>query len=245
MKNNDRVTCIIPARYASKRLPGKPLLFVNDLPLVMWAYRSAEQSGAFDEIFIATDDETIYRTVIKFGGRAMITSKDHVSGTDRVMEAVDRLGCSFIVNLQGDEPMLPLHVIQAVSRKVKKLDANSILTVVSNVTYKKLQDPNVVKAVLSVNNNALYFSRAPIPYIRGRLRNAYSHTGIYGYSMESLKRFCSLPHGKLEEVEKLEQLRALEHEMKIKCLVMNFDNIGIDTPEDLENFKQKVKNESN
>lgn len=235
---NEKVVCIIPARFASTRLPGKPLIAVKGKPLIMWTYERAMASGAFDEVYVATDDERILGAVEQGGGRAVMTRSSHVSGTDRICEAMQGLDCGYIVNLQGDEPLVPIDLLQEFSTQTKALDTLSLLTCVTYATIEEMHDPNVVKAVLSARGDALYFSRSPIPFARdGALVRPYKHIGMYGFSRESLERFCSQPVGTLEQIEKLEQLRALEYGMNIRCLVRDYHCIGVDTPQDLETFR--------
>lgn len=245
VENTDKIVCIIPARYASTRLPGKPLVQINGLPLVMWVYRRACESNAFDQVLVATDDQRIFDTVSRYGATAVMTAVKHTSGTDRVFEALSRQCGSeykFVVNLQGDEPLIPLKLLQTFAQNLPRLDSNSLLTCVSNATIEETKDPNVVKVVLSENNQALYFSRASIPFVRDREAGQwYKHTGIYGFTRESIETFCALPQGKLEQMEKLEQLRALERGMKIYCIIEEYDNIiSIDTKDDLDAFRRLV-----
>lgn len=235
---NKNYLCVIPARFASTRLPGKPLLEIKGLPLVMWCYRRAEQAKVFDRICVATDDQRIMDTVAKHGGYAVMTSPSHVRGTDRVHEVALKEQCSHIVNLQGDEPEIPVELIVRFARELENLDNNSLLTAVSHATISETGNPNVVKAVLNVNGEALYFSRSPIPFDRdGKGGPVLKHYGIYGFTHDGISRFCQFPQGTLEQRESLEQLRALEYGMKIKCINYDFDSHGIDTPEDLESFR--------
>jgi 3-deoxy-manno-octulosonate cytidylyltransferase (CMP-KDO synthetase) len=232
------VACIIPARYASTRLPGKPLIMAGGLPLIMWTYRRAIASGAFTTVAVATDDTRIRETVEQYGGKAIMTSPNHPSGTDRVHEASKQLSESFVVNLQGDEPLIPFSVLKSFSNECKNLDEQSLLTCAGNATIDDMASPNIVKVVLNHAGDALYFSRSAIPFNRDNKGKGtgYRHIGIYGFSVQSLAMFCRLPKGILEEAEKLEQLRALEHGMRIKCLKNDFVSIGIDTPEDMQHF---------
>ena len=240
-QNKKKTVCIIPARYASTRLPGKPLIEVNGLPLIMWAYKRAAESEAFGDIYVATDDSRIKDTVEQYKGKAIMTSPDHTSGTDRVFEVVQNTDCDYIVNLQGDEPRIPVDILQDFAENVKKIDKMSLLTCVSYATIKDADNPNVVKVVLTAKGDAIYFSRSRIPFDRDKQGcRIYKHSGIYGFSRESLTMFCSLKRGYLEEVEKLEQLRALENGMKIHCLIKDYKSINIDTPEDLEHFRSII-----
>jgi 3-deoxy-manno-octulosonate cytidylyltransferase (CMP-KDO synthetase) len=232
---------VIPARYASSRLPGKPLIAIKGLPLVMWAYRRARDSDAFDRVIVATDDQRILDAVRAYGGEAVMTSTAHRSGTDRVLEAVSGVNAQHIVNLQGDEPEVPVKLLRDFAESLNNLDDKSLLTCVSNATIEEASNPDVVKAVLAADGRALYFSRAAIPFDRdGEDCRRYKHIGIYGFTRASLERFCGLGPGALEQAEKLEQLRALEANMTIRCLIRRYDAIGIDTPRDLELFRRRV-----
>jgi 3-deoxy-manno-octulosonate cytidylyltransferase (CMP-KDO synthetase) len=171
-----------------------------------------------------------------------MTSDRHASGTDRVAEAAANSDFRYIVNLQGDEPCTPPDLLAAFVSNLERLDDNSLLTCVSNATIKEKENPNVVKAVCAADGQALYFSRAPIPYDReGGQREILVHWGIYGFTSRSLKRFCSFPVGALETREKLEQLRALENGMRIFCMTTHYESNGIDTPEDLAAFRKRAE----
>jgi 3-deoxy-D-manno-octulosonate cytidylyltransferase len=234
--------CVIPARYASTRLPGKPLIEIAGVPLVMWAYNRARAAGVFSTVVVATDDQRIVDAVGHCGGAAVMTSAQHLSGTDRVLEAVHHVGGDYIVNLQGDEPLIAPFLLQEFSAALPTLDDTSLLTCVTNATIEEMADPNTVKAVLGDQGRALYFSRSAIPYCgRSEVRTGLKHIGIYGFTRKSLELFCSLPPGSLETIEKLEQLRALEAGMTIRCIRREDGVMGIDTPEDLDAFRQLVK----
>jgi 3-deoxy-manno-octulosonate cytidylyltransferase (CMP-KDO synthetase) len=241
---NKKVICVIPARYASTRLPGKPLLEINGLPLVMWAYRSAERAKAFDRILVATDDDRIAHAVQHHGGIAVMTSAGHSRGTDRVYEAAKNEEYGFIVNIQGDEPDLPAGVLADFVEHCTALDDKTLLTIAAHATIREIENPNAVKVVCDARGYALYFSRSPIPYDRDRAGGSHGflkHRGIYGFSREGLRRYSSLPEGILERRESLEQLRALESGMGIRCLVRDFESVGIDTPEDLAAFRARYE----
>jgi len=244
MNSGGPVYCIIPARFGSTRLPGKPLVEINGLPLVMWAYRCAQSARVFDKVIVATDDERIRDSVAKHGGMAIMTAAGHQSGTDRINEVVQKeRERGFVVNLQGDEPEMPPDVLKLFVDELQKCDDNTLLTIASHATINETGNPNVVKVVLDVRGDALYFSRSPIPYDaeknNGTGPGLLKHKGIYGYTHEGLRRFCSLPQGALERRESLEQLRALEHGMRIRCMVHDFDSVGIDTPEDIAAFRAR------
>ncbi|MDO5577602.1 MAG: 3-deoxy-manno-octulosonate cytidylyltransferase, partial [Fibrobacter sp.] len=231
----------IPARYGSTRLPGKPLCEINGIPLVMWVYNCAVRSEVFDSVVVATDDQRIFDVVENRGGTAIMTSPNHPRGTDRVHEVVQKMPCTHVVNLQGDEPCMPARVLQKLVNELKKIDNNTLLTIASDATIEEIDRPHCVKVVLNRAGEALYFSRSPIPYNLSSNGHYLKHKGIYGFTSGGLEKFCSFPEGELEKTESLEQLRALEYGMKIKCIRSNFDTVGIDTPEDLEKFRKQVE----
>jgi 3-deoxy-D-manno-octulosonate cytidylyltransferase len=241
MNPDQSILCVIPARYGSTRLPGKPLAEINGLPLVMWAYNCAIRAEVFDKVIVATDDLRIKDAVEKHGGNAIMTSSDHARGTDRIFEVVQTEKCGFIVNLQGDEPQMPGDVLRQFAAELKKCDDNTLLTIASHATINETSNPNVVKVVLNAVEEALYFSRSPIPYNtkKGIDTNFLKHKGIYGFTKGGLQRYCSFPEGELERRESLEQLRALEYGMRIRCMVRDFESAGIDTPEDLAAFRAR------
>lgn len=241
--------CLIPARYGSTRFPGKPLAILKNKPIIQHVYERAKASKLINEVFVATDDNRIMEVVKSFGGKAIMTSQNHPSGTDRIAEAVDKLlqegynlqDSSIVINLQGDEPLIKIEMIDQLIELMKS-ENNSIGTLAKKVEKEEdFRNPNIVKVVFDKNGYALYFSRSPIPFdrekfIKGFSNNnfMYKHIGIYGYSVKILKNFVSLPQSRLEKIESLEQLRALENGIKIKVSITEYDSFGIDTPEDLE-----------
>ncbi len=234
---------IIPARYGSSRLEGKPLLEVAGKPVIQWVYEKAQQSKFADMIIVATDDERILRAVEKFGGVAEMTSINHKCGSDRIMEVVSRHPeISYICNLQGDEPLIEPESIDAVIKNVIEDDRADISTLIRKITPQEAQNPNLVKCVIDNKGFALYFSRSKIPYERNEgIATFYGHLGIYGYKRSALEAMTTLTQTPLEKTESLEQLRALENGMKIKTSVVNFVPVGIDTREDLEKFRKIVE----
>lgn len=233
---------IIPARYGSSRLEGKPLLKVLDKPVIQWVYEKAQQSKLADIVIVATDDERIYDCVKDFGGNVEMTSTEHKSGSDRIMEVVSRHPeIDYICNLQGDEPLIKPESIDAVIRNVIEDDRADISTLIREIDADEVENPNLVKCVTDKNGFALYFSRSKIPYERNSgIAKFYGHLGIYGYKRHALEMMTSQSQTMLEKTESLEQLRALENGMKIKTSVVDFVPVGIDTKEDLENFRQIV-----
>ena len=234
---------IIPARYGSSRLEGKPLLEVMGKPVIQWVYEKAQQSKLADLIIVATDDKRIYDCVKSFGGEVEMTSVEHKCGSDRIMEVVSRHPeISYICNLQGDEPLIKPESIDAVIKNVKDDDMADISTLIRVLTdEEEINNPNLVKCVIDNNGFALYFSRSKIPFERNsNIATFYGHLGIYGYKRSALEAMTTLPQTPLERTESLEQLRALENGMRIKTSVVDFVPVGIDTREDLEKFKQIV-----
>lgn len=233
---------IIPARYGSSRLQGKPLIEVGGKPIIQWVFEKAVQATLADRVIIATDNEKIYETALMFGAEAEMTLESHNSGSDRIAEVVERHPeIGYIVNLQGDEPMIDPENIDKVIRLVKDSDADvsTLLTEIKDM--KEVDNPNLVKCVFDNNNNALYFSRSKIPFERNVGHSKfYGHIGIYGYKREALFAMTQANQTSLELSESLEQLRVLQMGMKIKVDFVENKPIGIDTLEDLNNFKAKV-----
>ena len=238
-----KTAIIIPARYGSSRLEGKPLIEVNGKPIIQWVYEKAKQAKLADMVIVATDDERIFNAVKAFGGEVEMTSINHKCGSDRIREVAERHPeISYIVNLQGDEPLISPESIDAVARNVQDDDNADISTLIRVLKdEEEINNPNLVKCVVDTNGYALYFSRSKIPYERNAgIATFYGHLGIYGYKREALLKMTSLPQTPLEKTESLEQLRALENGMKIKTSVVDFVPVGIDTLEDLEKFKKIV-----
>lgn len=239
-----KTAIIIPARYGSSRLEGKPLLKVAGKSVIHWVYEKAQQSKLADMIIVATDDKRIFDEVKSFGGEVEMTSINHKCGSDRIMEVVSRHSeIGYICNLQGDEPLIEPESIDEVIKNVKEDDNADISTLVRVLTDEnEINNPNLVKCVRDINGFALYFSRSKIPFERHTdIATFYGHLGIYGYKRKALEAMTTLPQTPLEKAESLEQLRALENGMKIKTSVVDFIPVGIDTREDLEKFKQIVE----
>ncbi len=238
-----KTAAVIPARYGSTRFPGKVLAELCGKPMIQWVYEKAAASIA-DEVIIATDDPKVAKAVEGFGGRAVMTSPNHPSGTDRISEAVQGLDCGIIINVQGDEPLIPTSVIDGLIRKMQEDASIEMSTVaVPRLRSEIENDPNKVKVVFDERNFALYFSRSIVPYLRegGKDAKTYLHWGIYGYRRETLERFVRLPEGRLESCEKLEQLRALENGIRIYVMLSDLESIGVDTPEDLKRAEMKIR----
>lgn len=231
-----KTAAIIPARMGSTRFPGKVLAKLGGKPIVQWVWECAMKSKA-DLVLVATDDDRVYNTVESFGGKAVMTSPNHPSGSDRIMEAVKDIDADIIINVQGDEPSMPPELIDRLIDLMSGADAPDMGTVIVPCKREDVADnPNKPKVVISADGYALYFSRAMIPFLRegGTEMKVYRHWGIYAYQRAALERFVSLPEGNLEKCEKLEQLRALENGMRIKTIETTYDGVDVNTPEDLE-----------
>lgn len=237
-----KTAIIIPARYGSSRLEGKPLLKVNDKPIIQWVYEKAKSVKSADVVIVATDDERIFDAVKAFGGEVEMTSAEHKCGSDRIKEVADRhADFEYIINLQGDEPMIKQEMIESVIDGVKNHNAD-ISTLIRPIEDKnEVENPNLVKCVIDNNGFALYFSRSKIPFERKENPAPfYGHIGIYGYTRKALTTMTTSSQTPLEISESLEQLRALQMGMRIKTSIINEKPVGIDTIEDFENFKKIV-----
>jgi 3-deoxy-manno-octulosonate cytidylyltransferase (CMP-KDO synthetase) len=239
---------LIPARFGASRLPGKPLLAIAGRPLLQWVWESAKASGAAS-VIVATDDVRIETAARGFGADCVMTSQGHASGTDRIAEVVRARGLpadDIVVNLQGDEPMMPPAVVAEVAAALAERPDVDIATAVAPIeSVGEFLDSNCVKALRALDGRALYFSRAPVPWPRDpvdegptALHGAWRHIGIYAYRVRSLLKFASWPPTALEQTEKLEQLRALEHGMKLYLVTLpKAPPAGVDTPQDLERVR--------
>jgi len=230
-----KTAVIIPARMGSMRFPGKVLADLGGKPVIQHVWENAMRSKA-DSVTVAADDPRVEQAVKSFGGHVVMTKPSHPSGSDRVWEAAQSTNAELIVNVQGDEPFLPHEVIDDLIDAMHGADAPEMGTVVLPCSRADIAaNPNLPKVVLTSDDYALYFSRSMIPYLRegGEETEVYRHWGIYAYRRETLAKFVSLPEGRLERCEKLEQLRALENGIRIKVIKTSFDSIGIDTPDDL------------
>lgn len=240
---SDRVLAVIPARYASTRFPGKPLVKIFGKPMIQHVWERVNQVPGIERAIVATDDPRIQEAVLAFGGEVVMTSPDHPSGTDRVWEVAQPLTeYSFVMNVQGDEPMIDPQALQKLIDKMHHHPEAEIATLIVPIRdAAEWQDPNIVKAVINQAGQALYFSRSPVPYHRDQPElpnNAFRHLGIYFFRRGALYRFTQLPPSPLELSERLEQLRALENGISIFTAQVSEAPIGIDTPEDLERLVQ-------
>ena len=228
---------IIPARLASTRFPQKVIADIGGLPMVV---RTAKAVAHLDRVVVAADDEKVIATCREHGIEAMLTSTTHKSGTDRIHECATILNLDdneIIINVQADEPFIEPEVVESLIAKLKELQAKNEPFIMGScynaINAESAQDPNLVKVVLDSDNNAIYFSRSLIPYNRSGRANYFGHIGIYGFSKKSLKEFCNLDDAPIEDIEGLEQLRAIHHQKKITMLKVASTGFGIDTKEDL------------
>lgn len=240
---NRKTVAVIPARFGSTRFPGKVLANLQGRPIIQWVYERASKSKA-DEVLIATDDSKVAAVAESFGAKVVMTSPSHPSGTDRIREAVKASDADVVINVQGDEPLIPPEMIDRLIDRMLDDKNLEMATVAVREERKNIaNNPNIVKVVLDKNGYALYFSRSMIPFLRegGKDMDVYRHWGIYAYRRDVLEKFVTLPEGNLEQCEKLEQLRAMENGIRIYVLLSDFQSIGIDTPEDLELAEKTVK----
>ena len=225
---------IIPARLASTRFPGKILADIHGLPMVI---ATAKRVQNLDNVAIAADTEEVVTLAQKHGFKAILTSPNHQSGTDRINEAASKLSLpedEIIVNVQADEPFIEEAVVRSVIERAQKTEA-MITSACKKIDLLHVKDPNLVKVLLDVHGNAIYFSRSAIPYDReGGFEGYFGHLGIYAFRKSALETFCALPNAPIEHIEKLEQLRAIYHGYKIAMVEVQSQSFGIDTPEDLE-----------
>lgn len=257
---------VIPARWNASRFEGKVLANLAGKPVIQHVWERAKESHALDDLVVATDTEEVIRAVEAFGGKAVYTSKDQPSGTDRIAEVVNPMDVKIVVNIQGDEPLIHHSMIDGLVHMLLGDKSVSMATVIKKVAQRKeLLNPNVVKVVVDKDGYALYFSRSPIPYIRDdktrhsifdahywfsthsfvpETQNYYKHMGIYAYTKDFLFTYTNLPKSKLETAEKLEQLRALENGYRIKTIETEHDTVGVDTPEDLIRAEAALRKQS-
>jgi 3-deoxy-manno-octulosonate cytidylyltransferase (CMP-KDO synthetase) len=233
------VVVLIPARYDSSRFPGKPLARIADRPMIEHVYRRAARAPGIARVIVATDDARILQAVHAFGGEAVMTLSTHATGTDRLAEVAAGLDCDIVVNVQGDEPLLAPEMIGQALAPLRADPALQMSSLRARITDPHdYLDPNVVKVVVDAHDRALYFSRAPIPHGRGHRAadvppHAWRHIGLYAYRRVFLLQFAGLAPTALEQVERLEQLRALEHGVAIAVPETEHEAIGVDTPADL------------
>lgn len=238
-----KIITVIPARYASTRFPAKLMQDLGGQTVITRTYKAALQTGLFDDVFVVTDSEIIFKEIEASGGKAIMSIKEHESGSDRIAEAVEHLDVDIVVNVQGDEPFInkePLADVLEVFKSdlAREVDLASVM--VEMKEWQDIENPNNVKVIVDQKNFALYFSRSVIPYPRDKEAGVryFKHIGIYAFRKHALLDFAKLPMKSLEASEKLEQLRYLEYGKKIRMVETSHVGIGIDTPDDLERARQ-------
>ena len=238
-----KILCVIPARYASTRLPGKPLADIVGKPMIQHVYERSAQATIPQQVVVATDDEKVFQAVQQFGGKVVMTSSEHQTGTDRLAEVASKYAeVDVIINVQGDEPLINPKVIDELAQEFLNDTALQMASVMSIMDTEDYQNPNAVKVVTDLNNNALYFSRSLLPYPRvAGKANVYIHIGIYAYKKDFLLKFAKLEPTPLEQSESLEQLRALENGYKIKMIKTKSKFIGVDSIEDLQTVNELLR----
>lgn len=237
-----KVFAVIPARYAASRFPGKLMQMLGNKTVIAHTYENTLKTGLFNEVWVATDSEIIQREVTSFGGSVVMSKRLHESGSDRIAEAIENLDLDIVVNVQGDEPFIQKEPLEKLINAFKDpgVRVGSLMQRIAEPI--DIDNPNIVKVVVDNDQNALYFSRSPIPYNRNRETEVsyFRHIGVYAFRKETLMEFTKWPMGKLENAEKLEQLRYLENGITLRMIETSFTGIGIDTPEDLEKAKKLI-----
>lgn len=249
-----RIVVIIPARLGSFRLPGKVLLDICGKPMIQHVYEAARKATKIDDVYIATDAEEVKDVCSTFTDKIIMTSAVHKSGTDRLAEAIEKIDCDYVINVQGDEPLIDPKLIDALAMQMQASDEEMVSAMHKIISTSELKSPNAVKVTVDNRSYALYFSRSIIPHHRDdweALLNHYEvipaplrfykHIGIYGYSTSFLKIYANLEQTYLEKLEKLEQLRVLENGFNIKMIETEYEPVGVDTLEDLERVKELIK----
>ncbi|WP_413575664.1 3-deoxy-manno-octulosonate cytidylyltransferase [Bdellovibrio sp. HCB290] len=234
-----KIVGVIPARFASTRFPGKPLAMLQGRPMIQWTIEGAKKSKLLTELIVATDDELIKGAAEEVGAKVVMTDSDLPSGSDRIHAAIKGIDCDVVVNIQGDEPLVTGELIDRLAQVFVDDPKMDMATLAHPISEEELQNPNSVKVVMNIKDEALYFSRFPMPYSRlkasdlGDYSGCLKHIGMYAYSKDFLKEFCEAPQALIERAESLEQLRALYLGAKIKVVRVKEASIGVDTPEDL------------
>ena len=239
------VVVVIPARYASRRLPGKPLVQLSGKPMVQRVYERAKLAQTVARVIVATDDQRIVDAVNAIGGEARMTRPDHRTGTERIAEVAAHEPGDVFVNVQGDEPLIDPSAIDTAVGALLEEPAAQVATVATPIRHAAdIMDPNVVKTVLDFEGNALYFSRAPIPWVRDTQQKIHvkywKHLGLYVFQRDALLEYATLPHGELEKIEQLEQLRWLENGWKIRVTEVAHDSVSVDVPEDVARVEKML-----
>jgi len=233
-----KIIAVIPARYNSKRFPGKLLKKIGKRTIIEQTYLSTYKTGLFDDVYVATDNEKIYSLIHSVGGKVILSDREFVCGTDRIASAVSKLDVDIVINVQGDEPFIDKNSLLLLINSLKNDKKNEIsLASLMNeiLDPKQIKDPNIVKVIVDNKNFAIYFSRFGLPYIRDdeKKTNYFKHIGVYAFRKKALLEFSSQEIGPLERSEKIECIRFIENQKKIKMITTQFEGVSIDTPEDL------------
>ena len=244
-----KTIAIIPARYGSSRFPGKPLAMISGQPMIRWVYENVRKVDKIDEVYVATDDCRILNCVVSFGGKGIMTDSNHICGTDRIAECVAKLGLDnndVVLNIQGDEPLIdPRMIIDLYNIfEDNEVYMGTLKKLIDN--QEELNNPNVVKVITDIYGDAIYFSRYSLPYERDKITtNHFKHIGTYGYRVWFLKKFSTLSQTVLEKSESLEQLRVIEHGMKIRVRETEYQTIGVDVPEQIALVEKEMERRRN
>ena len=240
-----KTLAVIPARYASSRFPGKPLVEIAGKSMIQHVWERAMQTQSIDEVLIATDDQRILNAVEKFGAKGVLTSTEHKTGTDRIVEALSGRSCEWVLNIQGDEPLVLPSDLERLILEAHNTEGTKGATLIYKITDEAmLHDPNVVKVTLNKKNQALYFSRSLIPFPRSPQTENFSiwrHLGVYLFQRDFLLQFHQWPQSVLEQTEQLEQLRILENGETLLCVEAENDSVGVDVPKDVEYAEMMLK----
>jgi len=235
------IVAAIPARYAATRFPGKLMQMLGNKTIIRHVYDNTVSTGLFNDVFVVTDSDIIYKEIKDSGGKVIMSKKEHESGSDRIAEAITEMNIDVIVNVQGDEPFIKKEPLEKLVR-IFNDDSIQVGSLMRKISKDEAVNPNNVKVVTDRSGYALYFSRSIVPYQRDEKMNSeyFLHVGVYAYKKDALITFTKLPQSQLEKIEKLEQLRYLENGIKIKMAETDYNNIAIDTPEDLERAKSSL-----
>ena len=235
------IVAVIPARYAATRFPGKLMQMLGNKTIIRHVYDNTVSTGLFNDVFVVTDSDIIYKEIKDSGGKVIMSKKEHESGSDRIAEAITEMNIDVIVNVQGDEPFIKKEPLEKLVR-IFNDDSIQVASLMRKISKDEAVNPNNVKVVTDRSGYALYFSRSIVPYQRDEKMNSeyFLHVGVYAYKKDALITFTKLPQSQLEKIEKLEQLRYLENGIKIKMAETDYNNIAIDTPEDLEKAKNSL-----
>jgi 3-deoxy-manno-octulosonate cytidylyltransferase (CMP-KDO synthetase) len=244
-KESPTIWAVIPARYAATRLPGKPLVNLAGKPMIQHVWERVSQAKKITKVVVATEDERIRTAVRAFGGEAVMTRADHRSGTDRIAEVAVTAQADILINVQGDEPLISPDAVDELAAAISEDESVQLATLaVPLQNAKDIMDPNIVKVVLDFEGDALYFSRAPIPWVRDTANAVHArhlkHLGLYAYRREALLDYQTLPPGDLERVEQLEQLRWMENGYKIRVAETEHDSVSVDVPDDVPRVEKLI-----